>query len=154
MSQVSSKIILRQWHIVLFLLRHHYVSTKEIMDHLVCQGIAATQRTVQRDLLQLEQIFPLDCRRDSLPYSWRWRRNAHPVAGLNLKQAVILSLVEEELSQLIPPHILQELAPLFKRARLICSTNLSIDEEQTLKSTLVTERFELPEMVSLLKQSI
>ena len=71
MSQESSKVISRQWKIIQFLLDSKYVSTADIETHLRNQGIDATQRTIQRDLNLLEKLFPLECRRDCMLYSWR-----------------------------------------------------------------------------------
>ena len=58
MSQSSSKIIIRQWKIIQFLLNQGYVTTTEIEEYLYQQGIETAQRTIQRDLNLLEKIFP------------------------------------------------------------------------------------------------
>lgn len=69
MSQSSSKIIIRQWKIIQFLLNQGYVTTTEIEEYLYQQGIETAQRTIQRDLNLLEKIFPLECRRDCMPHN-------------------------------------------------------------------------------------
>lgn len=120
MSTESSKGLKRQWHIVWYLLNGVYVSTTNIRDHLATLGIDAELRTIQRDLLLLENIFPLECRRESIPHSWRWRRAAETTAsGLSLTQALTVRLVEDQLHDVMSPKMLQELQPLFAKARLV-----------------------------------
>jgi len=120
MSQESSKVITRQWHIVRYLLNGQYVSTTEIKIHLESLGIETELRTIQRDLLMLQGVFPLECRRDSVPHSWRWQRLPDsPIKGLDLSQALTLRLVEEQLQDVMPARLLQELQPLFEKARVV-----------------------------------
>lgn len=120
MSTESSKSLKRQWHIIWYLLDGVYVSTTNIRDHLATLGIEAELRTIQRDLVLLENIFPLECRRESIPHSWRWRRPAETQAsGLSLTQALTVRLVEEQLHEVMSPKMLQELQPLFVKARLV-----------------------------------
>ena len=120
MSRESSKVITRQWHIVRYLLNGQYVSTTEIKMHLEALEIEAELRTIQRDLIMLQGVFPLECRRDSIPHSWRWQRLLDsPIKGLDLSQALTLCLVEAQLQEILPARLLQELQPLFEKARLI-----------------------------------
>lgn len=122
MSQESSKVINRQWHIVRYLLNGQYVSTTEIKIYLESLGIETELRTIQRDLLMLQGVFPLECRRDSVPHSWRWQRLPDsPIKGLDLSQALTLRLVEEQLQDVMPARLLQELQPLFEKARVVIS---------------------------------
>lgn len=127
MSAESSSVIKRQWHIVRFLLAGTYVATSDIKAHLHTIGIEAELRTIQRDLRMLEDIFPLECREDCMPHSWRWRRLPDtPVQGLNPSQALTLRLVEEQLQDVIPARLLSELQPLFEKAKVVTGM-LSMD---------------------------
>lgn len=130
MSQEASKVITRQWVIIQFLLDSKYVSTNDIEKHLGTKGIKAPQRTIQRDLNLLETLFPLECRRDSMPYSWRWKKVEQSVKGLTLSQALLLRLMDEELKNILPVHIQQELSPLFQKARLF-SSHSSLEDLNT-----------------------
>ncbi len=126
MSTESSKILKRQWHIVRYLLNGTFVSTSNIRDYLATVGIEAELRMIQRDLQTLERIFPLECRRDSMPHSWRWQRpRGEAVGGLSLTQALTLRLVEEQLQDVMPPGLMQELQPFFLKARLVTSADAS-----------------------------
>ena len=140
MSQESSKVITRQWMIIQFLLSSKYVGTSDIDKHLETKGIKATQRTIQRDLNLLETLFPLECRRDCMPYSWRWKRVEKSVKGLSLSQALILRLVDEQLSDILPEHTQQELLPLFQKARLITSNTVYTEDESSLLDILTKDR--------------
>ena len=140
MSQESSKVITRQWMIIQFLLDSKYVSTNDIEKHLKTKDIKAPQRTIQRDLNLLETLFPLECRRDSMPYSWRWKRVEKSVKGLSLSQALILRLVDEQLSDILPEHTQQELLPLFQKARLITSNTTYTEDESSLLEILTKDR--------------
>lgn len=120
MSTESSKSLKRQWHIIWYLLNGVYVSTTNIRDYLATLGIETELRTIQRDLVLLENIFPLECRRESMPHSWRWKKPVDTeVGGLSLSQALTIRLVEEQLHNVMSPKMLQELQPLFMKARLV-----------------------------------
>ena len=140
MSHESSKVITRQWMIIQFLLNSKYVSTTEIEKHLFSKGIVTTQRTIQRDLNLLETLFPLECRRDCMPYNWRWKKVEQSVKGLSLSQALILRLVDDQLSDILPEHTQQELLPLFQKARLITSNAVYTEDEASLLDILLKDR--------------
>ena len=137
---LSSKVITRQWMIIQFLLNSKYVSTTEIEKHLFSKGIVTTQRTIQRDLNLLETLFPLECRRDCMPYNWRWKKVEQSVKGLSLSQALILRLVDDQLSDILPEHTQQELLPLFQKARLITSNAVYTEDEASLLDILIKDR--------------
>lgn len=132
MSQESSKVLTRQWKIIQFLLNSSFVSTADIEEYLYRQGIETAQRTVQRDLNLLEKIFPLECRRDCMPYSWRWKKIQSNVKGLSLTQALILHLVNEELRDILPAQTMDELSPLFEKAKLMTSNAVMEGKEKNL----------------------
>ncbi len=132
MSQQSSKVITRQWKIIQFLLNQGYVTTTEIEEYLYQQGIETAQRTIQRDLNLLEKIFPLECRRDCMPHNWRWKKTETTIKGLSLSQAVILHLVNKELRDVLPQHILTELNPLFEKAKLITANKTMQNPEKSI----------------------
>lgn len=136
MSQESSKVLTRQWKIIQFLLNSSFVSTADIEEHLYQQGTETAQRTIQRDLNLLEKLFPLECRRDCMPYSWRWKKTQSTVKGLNLTQAFILRLVNEELQDILPKHTMEELAPLFEKAKLITSNAIMDGKEKSILDIL------------------
>ena len=121
----SAQAVLRQWHIIDFLLKNSgYVSTNDICYYLEQKGIDGQIRTVQRDLNKLQDVFSLECRKDDKPYSWRWRRlKGAKKHHLSLEQALILTMVELELKDFIPNDVLDRLEPLLSQARYKVATN-------------------------------
>ena len=131
MSRESTAIFQRQWHILMYLSEGACVSTANIRDYLARQGIEAEMRTIQRDLRMLEQVVSLECRRDCMPHGWRWRQGQR-VEGLSLTQALTLRLVEEQLHEVLSPALLEELRPLFSKARLVTGQ----ESEEAVRSGL------------------
>lgn len=119
MSTETAKTIKRHWHIIWYLSSGHYVSTTNIREHLADLGIDVELRTIQRDLSILKEHFPLECRKDSVPHSWRWQKSPSPTNALNVTQAVTLRLVEEQLQEVLSPRLIQELQPLFAQAKVV-----------------------------------
>ena len=76
MSKTNDNHITRQWHIIQYLISlDNYVSSETGFQHIQDQGMAVKDvRTIQRDLNSLAEIFPIECRKDDKPYSWRWQR--------------------------------------------------------------------------------
>lgn len=120
MNNSSANIIKRQLMIIQFLLESNYVSTEDIQKYLKESGIDVQIRSIQRDLTVLEQIIPLESKKEDKPYSWRWQRMANTsIHGLNMSQALALRIVETELKAVIPDDLYQRLTPLFVKAQFI-----------------------------------
>lgn len=130
----SADIIKRQLLIIQLLLEGNYVSTRQIQEYLAKHNIDAKLRSIQRDLVTLEDILPVECRKDDKPYSWRWQRlNNTKLNQLSLSQAIALRLVETELKGVIPTDLYNRLEPLFVKSHFV--TGLSqIDNWDTLIS--------------------
>ena len=114
MNNSSVNIIKRQLMIIQFLLESNYVSTEDIQKYLKANSFDVPIRNIQRDLAVLEEIIPLECKKDDKPYSWRWKRlpdvQNH---DLTITQAVVLRMVETAQSTIpvIPPPRLPSIAP-------------------------------------------
>lgn len=120
MNNTSANIIKRQLMIIQFLLESNYVSTEDIQKYLKENGIDAQIRSIQRDLTVLEQILPLESKKEDKPYSWRWQRMANTsIHGLSMSQALALRIVETELKGVIPDDLYHRLSPLFIKAQFI-----------------------------------
>lgn len=103
-----------------FLLESNYVSTEDVQNHLKKVGIDVQIRSIQRDLAVLEEIIPLECKKEDKPYSWRWQRMANTtIHGLSMSQALALRIVETELKGVLPDDLYQRLTPLFVKAQFI-----------------------------------
>lgn len=107
------------------------VSTTNIRDHLATLGIDTELRTVQRDLVMFENnnIIPLECRRDSMPHGWCWKKmEGASVGTLNPTTAFALRLIEEQLKDVIPPQLMADLHPLLVQARLFTGVATEMEE--------------------------
>lgn len=124
MRQEKTTTLIRQWYI-LRLLRHvHYVSTQDIKDSLLSHySIDVDLRTIQRDLQGLMTIFPLECRKDSVPYGWRWQKEAKHELPISQSQALTFMMVETQLKDILPFTVLQELQPYFDASKAIVGVN-------------------------------
>lgn len=120
MSASQQSIIIRQWHIIQFLLRSSgYVSTNDIKSYLDTKQIPAEIRTIQRDMATLATALPLECRKDDKPYSWRWQRleNVERV-DLSLSEMLVFHQVDTQLRGVLPADLMERLEPLLSRSRL------------------------------------
>ncbi|OOS07138.1 hypothetical protein SAMN02745664_1122 [Moraxella cuniculi DSM 21768] len=120
MSASQQSIIVRQWHIIQFLLRSSgYVSTNDIKSYLDTKQIPAEIRTIQRDMATLATALPLECRKDDKPYSWRWQRleNVERV-DLSLSEMLVFHQVDTQLRGVLPADLMERLEPLLSRSRL------------------------------------
>ena len=98
------------------------IDTTQLGALLAAEDFDATPRTIQRDLLRLEQMgCGIECVADSKPYRWRYSAKAKPVVlpGLDMPQALALLLVEAHLKRLVPPAAWSALRPHFDAARKV-----------------------------------
>ncbi|MFB6349810.1 hypothetical protein ACFBZI_10295 [Moraxella sp. ZJ142] len=140
MSNTPKSIVSRQWRIIEFLIKQdHYVSAEDIKQYLDTQGISVELRTVQRDLNNLKQNFPLECRDDDKPYGWRWARLQNGKQHeLTFVQALAFRLIETQLQEHLPNELFAQLEPLFIKARFILTNEYWTPKSQeTLLNTLI-----------------
>jgi len=134
MSKTTDSHITRQWHIIQYLIGlDNYVSSDTVFQHIQQQGIEVKDvRTIQRDLNSLSEIFPIECRKDDKPYSWRWQRiDNNKKNSMSYEQAMIMILVDSELRELLPNDLLKRLNPLFVKAKMMLA---GVDYQNHAKS--------------------
>lgn len=117
-SRHSAATTARQWQVLSQLQRNRWVGTTHVYEQLILAGFDISLRTVQRDLNALAKRFPIE-KNNANPQGWRWEDDAplQSLPHMNLSQAVAFNMVEANLSQLLPPVILDELFPWFDLAR-------------------------------------
>lgn len=123
----TSNSLYRQWQILSRLPTGKWIGTRELQESLVREGIDISLRTIQRDLNQIAQRFPIESSKTS-PQGWRWRADA-PIQSLphmTSSQAVTFMMVEEHLKHLLPPSLIEEMNPWFDLARRSLSTQNSV----------------------------
>jgi len=111
--------IMRQWQMLRMIPRHPAkISTSEILRRLADEGFETTQRTIQRDLMRLSEIYPLVCDERSKPFGWSWMRDADvfDIPGMDSHTALAFWMAGEHLARVLPPATLRELGPHLRMA--------------------------------------
>ena len=114
-KQVTKGALARQWELLRNLPRRGTGrTTKELTDVLVAAGFNVSKRQVERDLSELNSIFPLHCNDRSRPYGWRWADHASlDLPGITVAEAVSLKVAQQYLATMLPPAITSALQPKF-----------------------------------------
>ena len=123
----TSNSLYRQWQILSRLSTGKWMGTRELQETLEREGIEISLRTIQRDLNQISQRFPIESNK-TVPQGWRWRSDA-PIQSLphmTSSQAVTFMMVEEHLKHLLPPSLIEEMNPWFDLARRSLSTQNNV----------------------------
>ena len=81
-SHPTRHTIARQWQLLRLLPgRHPGISSTQLQVALATMGHTTSKRTVERDLVELAALFPLQCNSKGMPYGWYWQ------PGLSLGEA-------------------------------------------------------------------
>ena len=119
--------LLRQWEMLRMLtvsrsdtrLDGRWDKASEIAAKLYDTGYAVSVRTVQRDLKELSEIFPIELNdKNPRDYGWRWMKGANlDIPGMSVSEALAMRLVEIHLKQLLPAAMLDGLQGVFSLAQ-------------------------------------
>ena len=102
-NRKTSNSLYRQWQILSRLPTGKWIGTRELQEMLEREGIDISLRTIQRDLNQIAQRFPIESNK-AVPQGWRWQSDA-PIQSLphmTSSQAVTFMMVESTLSTSFP----------------------------------------------------
>lgn len=112
--------LLRQWKMLQLLPSKYPKDAATIREELENEGFNVDLRTVQRDLKELTEVFPVTAKLGK-PISWRWDRNAmsFDIPGMDRTAALTLKMVSEFMTRLLPKSCLESLAPNLRRANAI-----------------------------------
>jgi predicted DNA-binding transcriptional regulator YafY len=115
----NQKSLLRQWH----MLRHvprapSRITVKQLCELLASDDYDVSERTVQRDLKELSEVFPLVYNDRGKPFTWSWQRETagFSLPGVSVPEALTLKLVEQHLRNHLPPNTTEALRPHFESA--------------------------------------
>lgn len=111
--------LFRQWHMLRAVPRYpQKVTAQALRQTLYDQGFDVTERTVQRDLTELSDVFPLIADEREKPFGWSWQKDARnfDLPGLTLQESLTFVLAEQHLSGLLPSSILEQLQHYFGAA--------------------------------------
>lgn len=114
-----SDTLMRQWSMLRFVPRHpKKMSTLDMQNSLANVGFKISQRSIQRDLMTLSDIFPLVCDERSKPYGWSWMHDGEvmDIPGMDAHTALAFWLAEQHLEPLLPKPTEKRMRPHFKAA--------------------------------------
>lgn len=90
----------------------------ELQCKLEDAGHATSKRTIERDLIELSRIFPIQCNNKGTPFGWYWvPGSATELPGISICEALTMRLVEDSIRPLVPPNLLAALEPRFAQSR-------------------------------------
>jgi len=110
---------MRQWQMLRLVPRYPgKISTAELKQRLADEGFDTTQRTIQRDLMALSDLYPLTCDDRSKPFGWSWMAEADvmDIPGMDSHTALAFYLAQKHLTPLLPKTTVHQLQPHFKTA--------------------------------------
>lgn len=117
-SNKTRNTLARQWELLKLLpTRGAGKTAKEIADALAEAGFSVSKRQVERDLIDLQEVFGLECNVASIPYGWRWGAAPIELPGVTLAEALSLQIVEDTLKPLLPASVLRTMRPKFAQAK-------------------------------------
>lgn len=118
-SATSRSTLTRQWELLKLLPpKGPGVTTIELQRLLSDAGHVTTKRTIERDLVELSRLFPLQCNNKGMPYGWHWMPGkSAELPGITLGEALTLRLVEGSIRTLMPAFMLKTIEPRFNLAR-------------------------------------
>lgn len=113
-----SDTLLRQWRMLREVPRHpRRISTADLKKRLDAAGFETTLRTIQRDLVKLSAVLPLQAD-DTKPQGWSWEADAvqQDLPTLEPQAALVFHFADLYLQPLLPASTLAHLAPWFRTA--------------------------------------
>jgi len=118
-SKKNNASISRQWELLQMIPKHGIgISVGEIHNRLRANGFNVTRRTVDRDLIDLTNPFPIYCNKEGNAQYWRWMEDkTNHIPGVSVADAMILQLVEGTIKSILPETMLQGLKDRFELAK-------------------------------------
>lgn len=110
----------RHWQMLRLIPRYPgKITTSQLRQSLGSSGFDVTARTLQRDLQELSQIFPLVVDEREKPFGWSWQRDARSfdLPGMTIPEALTWAMAEQHLKTMLPTSIMEHLQPHFQAAR-------------------------------------
>ena len=103
------------------------LSSRDIHNRVNQSGINVSQRTIERDLRELPDIFPQMIEVDdrSKPYTYRQPKNARKYSGMSPEEAICLELAFTYLNPLLPNTSLNDIRPYLQEAEAVLNETAS-----------------------------
>ena len=98
-----------------------YLTSRQIHSKLIEEGFSVSQRTVERDLSELPNIFPqnISINDRSKPFGYKLPLHSKKASGMSPAEAVCLQLAFDYLNPLLPNKSLDPIAPYLREAEAV-----------------------------------
>lgn len=99
------------------------ITVPKIKERLSQLGIdISNNRDIQRDLVFLSTILPLNCDETARPFQWWWDdKSTIDIPGMGRYSALTFKLAQEYLEPLLPKKSLSHLQPKFRQSKKVLS---------------------------------
>ena len=115
----TPETLLRHWQTLRLIRRYPQKTTAtELCKALDAEGFTIGKRTVERDLLALSRIFPLQLDDRSKPFGWSWQKDApaFDLPGISLSESLTLLMAREHLQSVMPSSTVSQMTQYFRLA--------------------------------------
>jgi predicted DNA-binding transcriptional regulator YafY len=120
-----ARTLYRQWSLLQRIPRApRKVSSSQLLDALEARGMKTTLRTIQRDLIKLATVFPLDAD-EHRPQGWCFRASVAPVLmpGMDPLAALALVVLDGAAERTVPRAMLGGIKDHIEQARGVLSAS-------------------------------
>ncbi|MCC7112648.1 MAG: WYL domain-containing protein [Deltaproteobacteria bacterium] len=120
-----ARTLYRQWALLQRIPRApRKVSSSQLLDALEARGMKTTLRTIQRDLIKLASVFPLDAD-EHRPQGWCFRSSVAPVLmpGMDPLAALALVVLDGAAERTVPRAMLGGIKDHIEQARGVLSAS-------------------------------
>ena len=116
-----SETYIRQWAMLRLIPRlPRKRPASEILSLLEEDGYKISKRTIERDLISLSEVFPLECDTRSKPFGWSWfGKDVLDIPSMDMSVALTFALASQFLQPLLPRSSKDHLEPHFQQAEKV-----------------------------------
>jgi hypothetical protein len=124
------------------------MSATDIHERLRAMGFERDLRSIQRQLVVLEEQFSLERDDSSKPHRYKWASGAKglTIPSLTLHESLLLNMAEDYLRNLLPHRVIRAMDGFFRQARYDLgpdSTNAKLERRWLGKVRVVSESMPL-----------
>ena len=112
---------IRRGLVIMGMMGPTYLTSRQIHSKLIDEGFSVSQRTVERDLSELPNIFPqnISVNDRSKPFGYKLPIHSKKASGMSPAEAVCLQLAFDYLNPLLPNKSLDPIAPYLREAEAV-----------------------------------
>lgn len=99
--------------------KNRKITVKELLAQLKEIGVERDERSIQRHLKKLTEMFDIECDDRSKPYGYRWKERSVGLAlpALTEAQSLVLLMAENQLKNVLPSNIMASMSSFFEQAK-------------------------------------